>query len=79
MLLNRAKDESFTQEGVYVSYAPQLDDPRLWSAPVRLVAGGRWYPQVVGLEPGAGSDKWASATARFFVSGRSDWIISFTR
>ena len=31
MLLNRAKDENYTQEGIYVSYAPRLDDPSLWT------------------------------------------------
>ncbi len=32
MLLNRAKNENFDQEGIYVSFAPRLDDPRLWSS-----------------------------------------------
>src|SRR5205823_13170351 len=36
MLLNRAKDESYTQEGIYVSFAPRLDDPRLWSPPEKI-------------------------------------------
>lgn len=79
MLLNRAKDETYAQEGVYVSYAPRLDDPRLWSAPQRLLAGGKWYPEVIGLEPGSGTDKSAGATARFFMSGRSDFLITFSR
>ena len=48
MLLNRAKDENYAQEGIYVSYAPRLDDPSLWTAPQKLLNGGRWYPQVVG-------------------------------
>lgn len=79
MLLNRARDENYAQDGIYVSFAPRLDDPRLWSSPVRLLAGGTWYPQVVGLEGGTGSDKTAGASARFFMGGRSDWIIRFTR
>ena len=79
MLLNRAKDENYSQEGIYVSFAPKLDDPRLWSAPTRLLAGGKWYPQVVGLESGSGTDKSAGASARFFMSGRSDHVINFTR
>ena len=32
MLLNRTRDEAFTNEGIYVSFAPGLDDPRAWSA-----------------------------------------------
>ena len=79
MLLNRSKDESYTQEGIYVSYAPRLDDPSLWTPPVKILNGGKWYPQVVGTGTGIGTDKHAGASARFFMSGRSDWIINFTQ
>jgi hypothetical protein len=79
MLLNRSKDESYSQEGVYVSYAPRLDDPSLWTPPVRILNGGRWYPQVIGSAADGGTDKRAGATARFFMSGRSDWVINFAR
>lgn len=79
MLLNRAKDESYTQEGIYVSFAAGLDNPALWSAPQKLLNGGKWYPQVVGSSPGVGTDKLAGASARFFMSGRSDWTINFFR
>ncbi len=79
MLLNRAADENYTEEGVYVSFAPRLDDPSLWSPPQKILNGGKWYPQVIGLTPGSGSDKVAGATARFFMSGRSDFTITFAR
>ena len=79
MLLNRAKDESYTQEGIYVSYAPRLDDPDLWTAPQKILNGGRWYPQVVGSATGTGTDKLAGATSRFFMSGRSEWMITFSK
>lgn len=75
MLLNRSKDESYTQEGIYVSYAERLDDPSGWTAPVKIVNGGKWYPQVVGLN--GGTDRQAGASARFFMGGRSDWMINF--
>jgi hypothetical protein len=78
MLVNRAKDENYTEEGVYVSFAPRLDDPRLWSPPEKILNGGKWYPQVMGLAPGSGTDKAAGATARFFMSGRSDYTITFS-
>lgn len=26
---------------------------------------------------GSGSDKWAGTAARFFMGGRSDWVIRF--
>jgi hypothetical protein len=79
MLLNRAKDESYAQEGVYISYAPRLDDPSLWTPPTKILNGGKWYPQVVGSTTGVGTDKQAASTARFFMSGRSDWIINFAQ
>jgi hypothetical protein len=79
MLLNRAKDENYTQEGIYISFAPRLDDPRLWSPPQRLLTGGKWYPQVIGLTDGRGTDKSASTVARLFVAGRSEWLINFSR
>jgi hypothetical protein len=77
MLLNRTKDEQFTQEGVYVSFAAVLDDPTAWTAPQKLVDGGLWYPQVMGIESGEGSDRQASARARLFVGGRSHTFIDF--
>jgi hypothetical protein len=79
MLLNRSQDESYTTEGIYVSFAPRLDDPGLWTPPRKLLNGGRWYPQVMGTTPGSGSDKIAGSTARFFTSGQSDYLISFAR
>jgi hypothetical protein len=79
MLLNRAKDESYAQEGIYVSFSTSLDDPRSWTVPQQVMTGGRWYPQVMGLTPGSGTDKVAGATARLFLGGRSDWVINFTR
>jgi len=79
MLLNRASDENYTQEGIYVSFAPRLDDPELWTVPRKVLNGGRWYPQVIGLENGEGTDKVAGATARFFMSGQSDYLIAFSR
>jgi hypothetical protein len=78
MLVNRAKDEAFSQEGIYVSFAPALDDPSVWSSPRKLLDGGVWYPQVMGLEPGLGTDRRAGARARFFMSGTSTAYIEFS-
>ncbi len=79
MLLNRTKDERFSNEGLYVSYAPTLDDPRAWSVPRKIMNGGGWYPQVAGLEPQSGTDKHAGQRARFFITGRSEHYIEFRR
>jgi hypothetical protein len=79
MLLNRANSNEWGQEGIYVSYNATLEDPGAWSVPVRLLEGGRWYPQVLGTEPGVGTDKQAGRIARFFMSGGSSYLITFTR
>lgn len=79
MLLNRTRDEAFAQEGIYISFAPVLDDPTLWSAPERILEDGMWYPQVIGLEEGTGTDKRAGARARFFMGGTSTHLIEFSR
>jgi hypothetical protein len=79
MLLNRARDEGFGNEGIYVAYAGRLDDPRAWTAPRKIMNGGGWYPQVAGLEQVSGTDKEATQRARFFITGRSEYYIEFQR
>ena len=70
MLLNRAKDVAFAQEGIYVSSAASLEDPRQWSAPSKILNGGKWYPQVMGIEAGTGTDK---------TAGESRHVMRFIR
>jgi hypothetical protein len=79
MLLNRAIDSDMRQEGVYISFSPTLDDPRAWSTPVKILEGGDWYPQIMGLEPGIGTDKIAGERARLFVAGVSRYSIRFIK
>jgi hypothetical protein len=79
MLLNRAADESFAQEGIYVSMSPHLTEPTAWSPPIKIMDRGQWYPQVIGLEDGTGTDKLAGREARFFMGGRSSYLIRFNR
>jgi len=79
MLLNRAKDDAFGQEGIYVSFAPGVADPRAWSAPVKILNGGQWYPQAIGLEAGTGTDRVAGRRARFFMTGKSERMIEFDK
>ena len=78
MLLNRAKDDQFGQEGIYIAFASTLD-PSAWSAPSRILSGGTWYPQVIGSERGIGTDRVAGRRARFFMMGRSERMIEFER
>ena len=77
MLLNRARDGTFSQEGIYITHATTLDTPSSWAAPLRLLAGGRTYPQIIGLEPGSGTDRLAGERARLFLGGASEYAITF--
>jgi hypothetical protein len=79
MLLNRAKNTKYDQEGIYIAFSPRIDDPRLWSTPVKILNGGSWYPQVIGFDDGVGTDKVAGETARFFMAGTSEYLIHFTK
>jgi hypothetical protein len=79
MLLNRAKNDAFDNEGIYASYASILESPDAWSEPRKIMNGGGWYPQVAGLEPASGTDKLAGRRARFFLTGRSDRYVEFQR
>ncbi len=79
MLLNRAQDSAWTQEGIYVAFTSQLGDPGTWSMPQRLITSAGWYPQVMGTEPGSGDDRQAGQRARFFLQGRSNYIIEFAK
>lgn len=79
MLLNRAKDDQFGQDGIYVSYSPTLSDPTRWTEPTKIFNGGDWYPQVIGTDIGTGTDRTAGKRARFFMTGRSTRLIEFER
>lgn len=79
MLLNRASDMTWKQEGIYVAFSPTLEDPSQWTTPRKILNSGQWYPQVLGTEVGAGTDRLAGAVARLFLGGRSDYLIQFTR
>jgi hypothetical protein len=80
MLLNHAIDGNWSQEGIYISFNNNLENPAGWSLPQRLPIYQQlgWYPQVIGMG-GDETDKLASQTARLFISGRSFWEIVFHR
>lgn len=85
MLLNRAKDKDWSQEGIYVSFNPDVGNPAGWTTPARILDAGeleksKWYPQVVGTDAGKQeTDKIAGRTARLFVAGVSEWEVTFVR
>ncbi len=79
ILMTRASDSDFATAGIYIAYADALGDPFSWTEPRLLLEGGAWYPQVMGLERGRGTDSHAGEYARFFMGGRSDFFIRFER
>jgi hypothetical protein len=77
MLLNRASDSAWTQEGSYIAFSPVLDDPTCWTKPLKIIDGGPFYPQVMGLERDSGTDKLAGSRSRLFLRGRSEYFLVF--
>jgi len=77
MLLNRTRDEQFTQEGTYVSFARRLDNPAAWTTPMKIVDGESLSPQVIGAESGDSGDRRAGARARLFLGGASGTYVEF--
>jgi len=88
ILLNRTMDSNWKQEGIYVTYNPDLSDPTDWTPPAkildradllsRLRRHSAWYPQVIGVEKGE-TDKRAGRLARLYVMGESYWEIEFRK
>jgi hypothetical protein len=83
VLLNRAQDKDWTQEGVYVTFNRDLANPNGWTQPQKILGGLRkdqWYPQVLGADRSRReTDKLAGQKARLFVRGQSHWEIEFQR
>ena len=85
VLMNRACCEvGWLQEGIYISYIPDLSDPSTWGQPTKLLDGeaigfrAGFYPQVMGLEDGE-TDSVSGWWARLYVQGISKWEIIFSR
>ncbi len=81
MLLNHAvlSGPTWRQEGLYISFSPGIENPAIWSKPVKIFDGGSWYPQVVGMEQGLGTDKLAGQKAYLFMSGKYLGDLTFFR
>ncbi|HTI88036.1 MAG TPA: hypothetical protein VL966_15645 [Alphaproteobacteria bacterium] len=80
MLLNHTAegDSDWYQQGIYLTFSKDLADPTIWIAPQEIMAGGEWYPQVIGLAPGD-TDTRSGRRGRFFMSGYSAWEIIFDK
>jgi len=90
ILLNRAVDKDWKQEGVYIAFNPDLANPTQWSLPRKILdskeikavpdMGPGWYPQVIGIDSAKReTDKLAGRVARLFVHGKSVWEIEFVK
>ncbi len=88
ILMNRAIDKEWAQEGIYVTFCRDLAKPKGWATPVKVYDGRGfapkhrdwWYPQVIGIDPSRQeTDKLAGRIARFFIRGKSAWEIVFLR
>jgi hypothetical protein len=83
VLLNRACcGPRWPQEGIYISFNPDLANPESWTRPERLLSAEEigfapgYYPQVIGLGPGE-TDTLAGNLARLYVKGASKWELEF--
>jgi hypothetical protein len=83
MLLNRATDRRWGQEGIYLSFNRNLANPQGWSPPQKILdrtGADRWYPQFVGVDKAKReTDKLAGRNVRMFVRGLSRWEIQFSK
>ncbi len=90
ILLNRAIDGNWAQEGVYVMFSRDLSDPTAWTAPRKLIdkkdlvqdpaKESGWYPQIIGTNATEReTDKRAGRVARLFQQGTSRWELVFLR
>jgi hypothetical protein len=78
IVMNRAVNTFWQQEGIYISFSADLADPQSWTNPDRLpVETNGWaYPQFIGIEKGE-TDKLAGRYARLFLLGISHWVVEF--
>ncbi|MBV6431446.1 MAG: hypothetical protein IANPNBLG_01576 [Bryobacteraceae bacterium] len=71
---------NWPQEGIYVTFNPDLANPSGWSPPGKILGkvsyDAGYYPQVLGINSGE-TDTLAGPIARLYVHGRSDWEILF--
>lgn len=79
ILMNRAVDPRWKQEGVYISLTPDISDPHSWTPPLKILDESGWYPQVVGLDrEKLETEREAGQRSRIFLHGESKYFISFS-
>lgn len=79
ILMNRAIDPRWKQDGIYLSLTPDISDPNSWTAPVRILEEPGWYPQVVGSDTARReTEREAGERARIFIHGESKYTVRFS-
>jgi hypothetical protein len=85
MLLNRSCcSQGWPQEGIYISFSAGSLESNQWTEPVKLLDRHEigylpgYYPQVIGMQYGE-TDTFSGQHARLYISGISDWTITFLR
>jgi len=74
ILMNHACTPNWKQEGIYISFSPDLSDPRSWTKPVKILEDSGWYPQVIGIKTAQReTDREAGAVSRLFIHGKSQY------
>lgn len=80
ILMNRAIDPHWKQEGIYLSLTPDISDPGSWSEPLKILPESGWYPQVIGLDfASRETERETGALARLFIHGVSKYTVRFSR
>lgn len=79
ILMNRAIDPRWKQDGIYISFTKNLGDPNSWTEPVKILEETGWYPQVVGDAGKCETEREAGSDLRVFIHGESKYTIRFER
>ena len=86
IMMNRAIDPLWGQEGYYITGIRDFEDPEGWSTPERLAITPegpihmQFYPQLFGVNAAAKeTDKLAGEKTRLFIAGVSRWVVRFER
>jgi hypothetical protein len=79
ILMNRAIDPGWKQEGIYLCLTPDISDPTCWTEPIRILDETGWYPQVVGDSNNQETDREAGPLSRLFIHGQSKYTIKFSK
>jgi hypothetical protein len=80
ILMNRAIDPRWKQDGIYLSLTPDLADPHSWTPPLKILDEKGWYPQVVGCDTALKeTEREAGACSRLFIHGESKYLVRFSR